>query len=195
MAAGFYGWVRNIAFYMIFMSLVLKLLPEGKNVKYIKYFMGMLLVLIVLAPAGRLFRLEEGIEELEEGFRMEGEREEFKEELSMMGEEYREQITGEYEKELSGQAAKALLEQGYSVSVTVRLCDDADSEAFGQVAYAEAEILNGAEDRGQIAIEKKEIRILDEDSGTSYLTEAEHEAVREALAKELGIEKEAVKVR
>ena len=58
MLEDFYGWVKTIAAGLIFMSLILRLLPEGKNVKYIRYFMGMVLVLVVFAPVGKLLRLE-----------------------------------------------------------------------------------------------------------------------------------------
>ena len=94
---GFYQWVRNIAACLIFMSLILRLLPDGKNVKYIRHFMGMVLILVVLAPAGKLLRLEESFSELAVSLERDREREEFKDEMKLMGEEYTDSVVKSYE--------------------------------------------------------------------------------------------------
>lgn len=43
-------WIRNLAFYFIFLSAVMNFLPGGEEKKYIRFFMGMLLILLVLRP-------------------------------------------------------------------------------------------------------------------------------------------------
>ena len=43
-------WIRNLAFYFIFLSAVMNVLPGGEEKKYIRFFMGMLLILLVLRP-------------------------------------------------------------------------------------------------------------------------------------------------
>lgn len=50
MKALFYEWIRDIAFYTILMTVVLHLLPEGSQRKYVRFFMGVVLMLVVLSP-------------------------------------------------------------------------------------------------------------------------------------------------
>lgn len=50
MKAFLYGWIRDIAFYTILMTVVLHLLPEESQKKYVRFFMGIVLMLVVLSP-------------------------------------------------------------------------------------------------------------------------------------------------
>lgn len=50
MKAFLYGWIRDIAFYTILMTVVLHLLPEENQKKYVRFFMGIVLMLVVLSP-------------------------------------------------------------------------------------------------------------------------------------------------
>ena len=43
-------WVKNIVYYLIFISLVFNLLPKGKYEQYIRLFSGAVFLLIALAP-------------------------------------------------------------------------------------------------------------------------------------------------
>ena len=45
-----YGWVKNIIYYMIFLSVVNNLLADSKYGKYIRFFSGMVLILLVVSP-------------------------------------------------------------------------------------------------------------------------------------------------
>ena len=113
MLDSFYQWVKSIAACLIFMSLILRLLPEGKNEKYIRHFMGMILLLVVLAPLGKLFHLEEAFSRMELGFERSGARKEFEDELYLMGESYADEVVQGYEEELAAQALKFLKGEGY----------------------------------------------------------------------------------
>ena len=50
MKAFLYGWIRDIAFYTILMTVILHLLPEEGQKKYVRFFMGIVLMLVVLSP-------------------------------------------------------------------------------------------------------------------------------------------------
>ena len=34
-------WVRNLAFYFIFLSVLMNVIPQGEERKYIRFFMGL----------------------------------------------------------------------------------------------------------------------------------------------------------
>ena len=197
---GFYQWVRNIAACLIFMSLILRLLSDGKNVKYIRHFMGMVLILVVLAPAGKLLRLEESFSELAVSLEQDREREEFKDELKLMGEEYTDSVVKSYEEELAVQAGRFLSEAGFSYeSVRVEIDVEEGSASLGQIRAVEVNMSSGEEtgeeDSGQIVIEKKRVQILDEEPERgSYREEAEDGELRRLLSEELSVPADSVHI-
>lgn len=54
-----YGWVRNIVCFYIFMAVILHLLPRESYRKYVHFFSGMLLMILVMTPVLSLFGQEE----------------------------------------------------------------------------------------------------------------------------------------
>lgn len=45
-----YEWIKTIVFYYIFVSMITNALPEMKYQNYIKYFLGILFIVILLDP-------------------------------------------------------------------------------------------------------------------------------------------------
>ena len=56
---GLYEWIRNITYYLIFMTVVTNLLPDKKYEKYFRLFAGMVLILLVLKPFTGGLRLDD----------------------------------------------------------------------------------------------------------------------------------------
>lgn len=54
-----FSWIRNITYYLIFITVVGNLLPNKKYEKYIKLFAGMVLILLVLKPITGGLRLDD----------------------------------------------------------------------------------------------------------------------------------------
>lgn len=197
MLKGLYGWVKTIAACLIFMSLILRLLPESKNLKYIRYFMGMVLVFIVLAPLGRLFHLEESFSRLERSFERAGARADFEDELALMGDAYTEEVVKGYEEELADQVSVFLEEAGYGeCPVRVTIGTDPDRDTFGQIESLQVLFSQKAEEgneTGRIVIEKKKVQILSEEPmEKSYLEEAEDHELKRALSEEFSIPEEMI---
>ena len=66
-------WVRNLAFYFIFLSVLMNVIPQGEERKYIRFFMGLLLILVLIQPLLTAGQLEQILswETLSEGIRQE----------------------------------------------------------------------------------------------------------------------------
>lgn len=66
-------WVRNLAFYFIFLSVLMNVIPQGEERKYIRFFMGLLLILILIKPLLTVGNLDQILswETLSEGIRQE----------------------------------------------------------------------------------------------------------------------------
>lgn len=73
-----YSWMKNTAFYLVIMTAVLEVLPGNTYKKYVRFFTGLVLILLVLSPILKwtgtvdTFRFE--YKQQEEKFRAEMER-------------------------------------------------------------------------------------------------------------------------
>ena len=45
-----FGWIQDIAFYTLLMEVVLHVLPEQGQKKYLQFFMGIVLIILVVSP-------------------------------------------------------------------------------------------------------------------------------------------------
>ncbi len=59
MRAYIFDWVRTLAAYFIFMTMVLNFVPEGQYRKYVRYFFSLLLLLLLSRPLRELTGWEE----------------------------------------------------------------------------------------------------------------------------------------
>ena len=50
-----YGWLEDLSFYLILVTAVLYVLPSNSYRKYIRFFTGLILILLLLNPILNLF--------------------------------------------------------------------------------------------------------------------------------------------
>ena len=62
-----YQWISSILCFLIFITMVIALLPAKKYEKYIRFFTGMMLILLVISPLTKGLRLEDRIGEGDSG--------------------------------------------------------------------------------------------------------------------------------
>ena len=186
-------WIRRIAFCLIVLSLTEKLFPDGKQLKYVRSFLGMLLILLVFAPFGTVLGLEKSRKGLEEKFQAEEEQKEFLEELELMGADYGAEVTAQYEGALAGTAEEAVRKAGYEAKVSVSIETGTDGRGKDQasVSSVTVSLLDGSSE-GDIVISKKQVQILNEEE--NFYTNAERETIREAAAQALDVDAEIVTV-
>ncbi|HIT91211.1 MAG TPA: stage III sporulation protein AF [Candidatus Merdenecus merdavium] len=73
MLEGFYGWIKNIAFFYIFVTMIMNLVPNNSYRKYIQFFIGILLILVIITPMmnrfgiGKSFDAQVVLGEIKEG--------------------------------------------------------------------------------------------------------------------------------
>ncbi|MGN1166253.1 MAG: stage III sporulation protein AF [Lachnospiraceae bacterium] len=56
-----YEWIQNISVYLVMTTVVLYTLPGSEYKKYIRFFTGMVLILMILTPVFRLFGMEDQV--------------------------------------------------------------------------------------------------------------------------------------
>ena len=59
-----YEWTKNIAFYMVVVTLALQLVPGQSFQKYIRFFVGLVLIFMLARPMLTLFGMTEEFEQL-----------------------------------------------------------------------------------------------------------------------------------
>ena len=62
MAESIYSWIQNLACFFILASAVMHFLPENSYKKYVQFYMGLLLILVILSPVFQFTGLEDKIQ-------------------------------------------------------------------------------------------------------------------------------------
>ncbi len=61
MAESIYSWIQDLACFFILASAVMHFIPENNYRKYVQFYMGLLLILVILSPVFQFTDLEEEI--------------------------------------------------------------------------------------------------------------------------------------
>lgn len=54
-----YEWVRNLVYYLIATNLILQLLPDHSSKKYLRFFIGLMLMVLMAKPALELLQIKD----------------------------------------------------------------------------------------------------------------------------------------
>lgn len=149
----FYGWIRNIVCFLCILNVFLQVLPGGTFKKYVRFFGGLLLVVIVLNPLAELVKVSGSFEK---AWRMESLKEEVDNlELTKQGmEEFRsEKINEAYQKELKRQIEEVVKAYGFSPVNTEISFEEGED---GVQMIREVSLKIAAKQGGEISIPKVE---------------------------------------
>lgn len=83
-----FGWIQDIAFYTLLMEVVLHVLPEQEQKKYLQFFMGIVLIILVISPALSAAGLDRQLDESYVRQTYDQELQEFQERQKAIEEEY-----------------------------------------------------------------------------------------------------------
>lgn len=59
-----YEWIQNIAFYLVLMTAVLHVIPDSGYKKYIRFFTGLVLILLIFTPVLQLFQMDHWVTDI-----------------------------------------------------------------------------------------------------------------------------------
>ena len=97
----FVQWIKNIAIFYIIASLILNIIPGDKYKRYIRLFLGVVMVILLIKPIGRLTGLDGKFDELFWTGSYGAMSADLKAELAFADEERIRLITAEFEKKIS----------------------------------------------------------------------------------------------
>lgn len=142
---GVYNWVKNIVYYLIFMTIITNLLPAGKYEKYLRLFAGCILILLVMQPLTGGLRMEEKIGAIFRSLSFENEAGELQGELDEMEQKRLDQLIVQYEKSAADELIRMAGEEGISaVAASVVIEGDSESPDFGKVKKIALKLKNDA---------------------------------------------------
>ena len=136
-----YGWVKSMIYYMIFMSAANNLLADSKYEKYIRFFAGMVLILLVISPFTGGLRLDEQISSMFQSITFQNDAQELKADLWGMEDKRLEQMMSSYEEAVKSDLVAMAEAEGFSCAQAQVIIDrNKDSSRYGQVTDIQLEV-------------------------------------------------------
>lgn len=129
-----YGWVKNIIYYMIFLSVVNNLLADSKYGKYIRFFSGMVLILLVVSPFTGGLHLDEQISSMFKSISFQNDTDDLKQDLWGMEERRLDQVIRKYEQAVAADVEAMAREEGLECTgASVQIDGDRNSSRYGRI--------------------------------------------------------------
>lgn len=181
-----YDWVRNLTGYFLFMAVLENLLPGKKYARFVKFFAGIVLILLVLQPLAGSRQLEEVAARYYEAFVFQDQADDLKKEILGVEHQRLEQIFRQYEQAIETDVSLMAEDMGFGVEECRASISGAEgSEQFGTVTRIALKVyweendgsgrIDGAAMQQEEGDVSEEIRIAPVDVG-SEAAEAGHEA-------------------
>ncbi len=131
-----YQWVRNILFFTLLVNLTETLLPSGKYEKYIRFFAGMVLIILAVRPLLGMLQLEDRLAGYFETFSFQMETDELNREILGVESQRLDRIIDEYEAEAERNIAVMAEEEGLNLSeANVTVVRDREKDTYGQISH------------------------------------------------------------
>ena len=145
-----YGWVKNIIYYMIFLSVVNNLLADSKYGKYIRFFSGMVLILLVVSPFTGGLHLDEQISAMFRSITFQNDTDDLKQDLWGMEERRLDQVISRYEEAVAADVEAMAREEGLECTgASVQIDGDRNSSRYGRIEGIRLVISGGKEEPEQ----------------------------------------------
>ena len=58
-----YQWMENVAFYLVILTVAMQMIPNKSYQNYIRFFMGLILVVMLSGPILKIFQMEDSFQE------------------------------------------------------------------------------------------------------------------------------------
>ncbi|MDW2797161.1 stage III sporulation protein AF [Clostridium boliviensis] len=142
-----YQWIRNITYYLIFITVAENLLPNKKYEKYIKFFAGMVLILLVLKPVTGGLRLDDKLAYSFEAISLKKEAGELTGKVSKMEETRLKRMISGYENAVGTDLETMAETAGFScIETSAKINSDQSSDRFGHVVNVSLVLTSGKEE-------------------------------------------------
>ncbi|MGN0379430.1 MAG: stage III sporulation protein AF [Butyrivibrio sp.] len=134
-------WVKNIAVFYIIATLVKNLVPGEKYGKYIKLFLGIVLIVLILKPIGKIVNLEGQYEKLLGDFTYKTMSNELTGQLEMSGQNRQQIIISEYTKGIENEIKEYVDSLGaYCTDCSIEIDLNPESDRYGMISMVRLQV-------------------------------------------------------
>jgi hypothetical protein len=135
------GWVKSIACFYIIASLIMHIIPGKGYLQYIKVFLGIVAIILLLKPVGKIFSMENKFNtSLNNNLHIQME-DSLKRDLQLVGEYRKEAVIGTYTDVIDDNIKKYVEELGIIYEDSNVLIDlDEESATYGGIKSIEVYI-------------------------------------------------------
>ncbi len=187
-----YETIRNISVFIILTTIVNNILSENSYKKYVRFFSGLAMIIIIIKP---VFNIMYGGENIFSGIKINAlkiDRDELEEELKMYGETAEDKIEEEYRKVID--ESLDVIAAGHDLVITdksINIDMDSESETFGMI---EAVFIKTAEKGSDNKTDISNIQIDSDGNVYSNAGKVKQDKLAEEIAEYYGIDKNKVEV-
>lgn len=129
-----FEWIRSITYYLIFITVAMNLLPNKKYEKYIRFFSGMVLILLVIKPITGGLRLDDTLAYYFESISLKKGAKELTGKVSEMEEKRLETMISSYEEAIEADLKAMAETAGFTCrKIKTDIDKDQESSTFGHV--------------------------------------------------------------
>ncbi len=137
----FVSWIKGVAIFYIIAALILNIVPNEKNKKYIRFFLGIVMIIMLVKPIGKIFGVDDDFFEY---FNIESNKvmsKELKEKL-YNAEEYRKQeVAADYTGQIKDSIKEYIESLGwYYIDSDIEIDTDENSAGFGTIKMISVDI-------------------------------------------------------
>lgn len=180
---GFYEWIRGITYYLIFITVAVNLLPDKKYEKYIRFFSGMVLILLVLKPLTGGLRLDDKLAYYFESITFKKEAGELKGRISQMENQRLDAMISQYEEAVETDLKTMAEAEGFwCFQAEASIDREEESASFGHVVKVRLLLSMDGENMSQIQKEMlpvEQVRQVEVQSPKVELSGGEKDMVEE----------------
>lgn len=153
-------WVKQIAMFYIIANVIIHILPNGNYVKYIKLFVGLILIAVVLGPITGLFNIDQVFNKLYESAVSDSYESELKSELKYAETSSYDQIIKPYREEVVKNVENIIIDNGlYPVTTDVKFNTDSSSDTFGQISSISMVVSQKETESEKVYIDKIKVEV------------------------------------
>lgn len=141
----FVQWIKNIAIFYVVATLLQNLIPNNKYKRYVKLFLGIVMVVLLVRPLGDIFGIGGNYESILQDKNNQEMAAELKAELNLVDEERSNIIVGEYTKKICSDIEEYVTSIGaYYIDADVVIDTDGTSESFGNIKSITVNVSRGS---------------------------------------------------
>lgn len=167
-----FTWVKQIIIFYILANIVIHILPKDNYAKYIKFFIGIVLIIIVIKPLTSFFRLDAAFDWFYENTQFSIDEADLKTQLRVVEHEQYNSILEPYKNKISEKVMEIVEDNElFLVECEVDFDMNENNDTFGQLKKINVIISTKYKSKDKVKIDKIKVKASDSQSNNQAKNE------------------------